>query len=83
MDQSSFTRRATAVLAVMFMLGMAGSQGLAATKTEKAKKTVTTQPGKSAKFIPGSQESAKERSTRLKRECKGRVNAGACEGYTQ
>ena len=83
MDQSSFTRRAAAVLAVMFMLGMAGSQGLAATKKEKAKKAVATQPGKSAKFIPGSQESAKERSTRLKRECKGRVNAGACEGYTQ
>ena len=34
------------------------------------------------KFLPGSAETTKERSTRLKRECKGRVNAGACEGYT-
>lgn len=34
------------------------------------------------KFLSGSEESAKERSTRLKRECKGRVNAGACAGYT-
>ena len=81
MDQSSFMRRAAAVLSVMFMLGMTGNQSLAATK--KTKKAVVTQPGKSAKFIPGSRESAKERSTRLKRECKGRVNAGACEGYTQ
>lgn len=34
------------------------------------------------KFIPGSAETTKERSTRLKGECKGRVNAGACAGYT-
>ena len=34
------------------------------------------------KFLPGSAETTKERSTRLKRECKGRVNAGACAGYT-
>lgn len=34
------------------------------------------------KFLPGSGETAKERSSRLKRECKGRVNAGACAGYT-
>ena len=34
------------------------------------------------KFLPGSAETTKERSTRLKRECKGRVNAGACSGYT-
>lgn len=34
------------------------------------------------KFLQGSQETAKERSARLHRECKGRVNAGACSGYT-
>ena len=34
------------------------------------------------KFLPGSQETAKERSTRLKRECKDGVNAGVCKGYT-
>lgn len=83
MDQPSFARRTVAVLAVIFILSMAGGHALAATKKAKTKKAVATQPGKSAKFIPGSQESAKERSTRLKRECKGRVNAGACEGYTQ
>jgi len=30
----------------------------------------------------GSGETAAERSARLKRECKGRPNAGACTGYT-
>lgn len=39
--------------------------------------------GSKAKFIAGSQETKKERSTRLKRECKGAVDAGACSGYTQ
>ncbi|MDW5443827.1 hypothetical protein [Polaromonas sp. SM01] len=49
---------------------------------KKPAKTKLAGQGKTAKFIPGSQETKKERSTRLKRECKGRVNAGACEGYT-
>lgn len=34
------------------------------------------------RFLPGSAETVKERSSRLKRECKGQVNAGACTGYT-
>ncbi|MGH8831535.1 MAG: hypothetical protein ACREXV_10635 [Polaromonas sp.] len=46
-----------------------------------AKTAVAGQGGK-VKFMPGSGETAQQRSTRLKRECKGRVNAGACEGYT-
>lgn len=52
----------------------------------KASKT-TSSKSKAAyvsqiKFLPGSEETAKERSSRLKRECRGRVNAGACSGYT-
>ena len=39
--------------------------------------------GARAKFIPGSQETKKERTARLTRECKGEVNAGACTGYTR
>ena len=31
----------------------------------------------------GSAESTPERERRLKRECRGRPNAGACEGYTR
>ena len=35
------------------------------------------------RFLPGSAETVKERSQRLKRECQGQVNAGACAGYTR
>lgn len=35
------------------------------------------------KFIKGSEESVAERTARLKRECKGGVNAGACAGFTR
>jgi hypothetical protein len=52
------------------------------TAKKKAKKP-KAQSGASAKFIPGSQETKKERSSRLARECKDQVNAGACAGYTR
>jgi hypothetical protein len=48
----------------------------------KAKKKAAPR-GNKVKVVRGSEETAGERSTRLKRECKGRVNAGACEGYTR
>ena len=53
-----------------------------ATSEKKAKKP-KAQPGASAKFIPGSQETKKERSSRLARECKGQVDSGACTGYAR
>ena len=46
---------------------------------KKAKKS----SGGQVKFLRGSEETTSERSRRLKRECKGRVNAGACAGYAQ
>lgn len=51
-------------------------------KKPVAKKTV---PKKSAKptYDRGSAETTPERTARLKRECKGGVNAGACAGYTR
>ena len=52
------------------------------TAKKKAKKAKAS-TGAKAKFITGSQETKKERSTRLMRECKGAVDAGACAGYTQ
>jgi hypothetical protein len=67
-------------LALAACLGFYSSPGLAA--TEKAKKPSSVKKQGSTKFMPGSQETRKERTDRLKRECKGRVNAGACEGYT-
>ncbi len=35
----------------------------------------------SVKFLPGSQESDAARAQRLRRECRGRPNAGACLGH--
>ena len=54
-------------------------------KTAKAKKKPAKPKDKAvtSKFLRGSEESAGERSARLKRECKGAVNAGACAGYTR
>ena len=34
-------------------------------------------------FVPGSAETVAQRNARLKRECKGAVNAGACLGYAR
>jgi Tfp pilus assembly protein PilN len=52
------------------------------TVKKKAKKP-KPQAAAKAKFVAGSEESKKERDTRLTRECKGEVNAGACTGYTR
>ena len=60
----------------------AGDKPASTKPKKKAAKPATAGQGGTVKFMPGSQETPKERSTRLKRECKGRVNAGACEGYT-
>lgn len=51
-------------------------------KTTK-KKSKKPKAGAKAKFVSGSQETKQERSARLKRECKGGVEAGACTGYTK
>ncbi len=67
--------------AVSVLLGSTAAPALAA--TEKSKKSAAPRESKSVKFMPGSQESPKERTARLKRECKGQVNAGACEGHTR
>lgn len=53
------------------------------TATKKKEKKPKAQDGAKAKFVSGSQETKKERSTRLTRECKGQVDAGACSGYTR
>ncbi len=78
MIQASFPRP---TLALLITLVLAVSSAPAWAATDKPKKASAPKQG-STKFVPGSQESKKERETRLKRECKGRVNAGACEGYT-
>ncbi|MEK7344613.1 MAG: hypothetical protein AAB176_02875 [Pseudomonadota bacterium] len=56
------------------------------TATTGAEKTTQTQKPKKAKtpkppVAPGMGESKAERDKRLLRECRGKTNAGACEGY--
>ncbi|WP_395055925.1 hypothetical protein [Polaromonas sp.] len=81
MRGTAFFRRGLLIAAAAtFCLGLSAGPSLAA--GEKANKASPVKKQGSTKFIPGSQETRKERSERLKRECKGRVNAGACEGYT-
>ena len=46
-----------------------------------AQGSTANRPAK-ASFLPSSQEPVSVRNARLKRECKGRVNAGACAGFT-
>ena len=46
------------------------------------KNTAKSATGGKAKFINGSGETPAQRTARLKRECKGGVDAGACSGYT-
>lgn len=53
------------------------------TASKKKVKKSKANNGATAEFKPGSQETKKERSARLTRECKGQVNAGACSGYTR
>ena len=52
-------------------------------KKNKKPKAQAGEKSSRAKFISGSQETKKERATRLTRECKGGVDAGACTGYTK
>ena len=49
----------------------------------KPAKTAKTKKAAQAPQAGGSAESPADRTARLKRECRGAVNAGACTGYTQ
>jgi hypothetical protein len=51
-------------------------------KAKKPKKSKAKKGG-GVTFHDGSAESRAERDRRLMRECKGRTNAGVCEGYTR
>lgn len=55
-------------------------------KPKKARKAKAAKEGggaKTAQFDRGSEETKTQRKDRLKAECKGKVNAGACEGLTR
>lgn len=59
----------------------AGAEPGSAAEPARVKKK--SSGGGQVRFLPGSAETTKERSHRLRRECKGQVNAGACSGYTR
>ena len=61
--------------------GVAGTESGGTAESVKAKKKA--RGGGQVRFLPGSSETTKERSNRLRRECKDQVNAGACSGYTR
>ncbi|CAN5542164.1 hypothetical protein BH10PSE16_BH10PSE16_05570 [soil metagenome] len=73
---------------IFMAAALMGSAHASTSAADPEHKTVASKAKKKAgssgqiRFLPGSAETTKERSTRLKRECKGRVNAGACSGYT-
>jgi hypothetical protein len=73
------------VCASLLMTGAHAQLKPADTTSKSAKvksKKKSTGAQKMPKFLPGSQESVKDRNNRLQRECKGAVNAGACRGFT-
>jgi hypothetical protein len=76
-----------AMCLVAFLVGSAhaGSATSASGDKPAASARHKTQKGASGqvRFLPGSAETSKDRSRRLKRECQGQVNAGACAGYTR
>ena len=76
----------TAILLAAMLIGSAPAWAASTASGDKsaasAKKKKTGASGQ-VKFLPGSAESTSERSSRLKRECRGQVNAGACAGYTR
>ena len=59
----------------VFNMSWAQSHSNAAFATEAVKRAKRPKPDK------GNGETIPERDRRLLRECKGRPNAGACEGY--
>jgi hypothetical protein len=50
--------------------------------TVSSKASSTSSSTAKVTFIQGTEERTTERERRLRRECKGKTNAGACAGYT-
>lgn len=75
-----------ALVAAALMVGHAQAQeGDKPAKSKSKSKKTAAKSGAGGKvtFSPGSGETPAQRTARLKRECKGGVDAGACSGYTR
>jgi len=73
-------------VALLLAAGLVASAQAASTPVDFGNKPASAKKKKSGGQVglpPDSAETAKERSSRLKRECQGGVNAGACAGYTR
>ena len=77
MHKTTTGRLACLLLATTLALG----QAHAGSRQPATKAPAKGRGGSSVKVTPGSEESSAERARRLKRECKGRPNAGACLGH--
>ena len=80
--RSSWTTTKTLASTILLATFIAYTGGVQANSndqfaTEAVKRTKTPKP----KQDKGYGETIKERDRRLLRECKGRPNAGACEGF--
>jgi len=78
MNQRHFFTASTWLLCATVVLGLAWPDDSQAARRHKG----GTKFGR-VHSDNGSAETAKERERRLLRECKGRNNAGACEGFTR
>lgn len=73
----------TAVLLAAGLMGGAQAAASADKAAPAAAQKKKTGASGQVRFLPGSEETTAERSRRLKRECRGQVNAGACAGHTR
>jgi hypothetical protein len=78
MQSRSIMRMTTlGLLALLVALALPSAQAQATSTTSKSTRAKTRKPP----VDKGPAESRAERDKRLQRECKGKPNAGACEGY--
>ena len=78
MPQPSLTLLRPALLLALLSLTLPSAQAATCRATHTCKTKIVRLP-----VDNGSAETPLQRERRLKRECKGRPNAGACEGYAR
>ncbi len=77
---------ATTLGLVLLLAGALGAPAMASASSPHDGKTRTTKEKKKSTKVTydkGSGETTSERERRLYRECRGRPNAGACEGFAR
>jgi Mor family transcriptional regulator len=80
---TSFAEAAGAQIPQAWVVQAADSGSSSQAKKPKKEKKAKAKKGGGVSFYEGSGETRAERDKRLTRECKGRTNAGLCEGYAR